>query len=932
MLVNESQPLVHEEVEAALRALALLLHMFAIALLACIAAAAAFSLYWVFSDTLSTYRRQLNAKAHNAQLFFDQRESLLRSLAAFAIRNSEGPGLDDWPSHLGNAQIDLVPLEEGTNNDGLALILTSIVLSDIARFNTRLVYISFRRERTTNLAPLPRHEDDVRGLTKHRWITDALVAASAEIQAGGDPPITWLVSPLNKKQLYLFMPMEPGMPMSGWIGLEVSDIDVVFDLSSPVGGGYALLDDHDTPILLSTQVPFQGQQHSFEWPGGGLWPQFIVLNKSIGQAGWRLTYQIRVSSVLAEMSLAITLTLAAVVLLFAAVIQCVRHLKKTLVVPATRSYEALSGRLTLVEQMVDVAPVGLCLLRRVDGVPIRVNELARQWLVGNPSFLSQRRIEDELDSGREYMLQDGRWVYVTWASIVYRGQERILCCINDITTFKQVEHAITSAKHDAEVANRAKTLFLTTMSHEIRTPLFGILGTLEVLGLTTVDTQQRQYLETMWQSSSTLLRTINHTLDLSRIEAGHLELECSKFHPVKLLEAVVSGYAARAESKGLHIYSMADVNTPAAVLGDSTRTRQILDNLVSNAIKFTDSGQIVLRVNAERRGTQSVTLKFQVSDTGVGIASEHLSQLFEPYYRAESGVVPAAPGTGLGLAICARLSDTMGGKLAAVSEPGLGTSMSFELTLPLAGEDNEEELTQLTHIRVFVRGALNDVVNNLCHWLRRWGALAMPYRDADHRHLVAGVLVDAWPCVANPAPWAGARVVARPPGTGPRLDETRGSWVANAYSLDSIAHAVRQAHDGLTPEESLELSAVRDTLDMHLLVVEDNLVSQRVLREQLEYLGCSVALATNGQEALSRSDIPTFDAVLTDLQMPHIDGYALARELRSQGYAHPIVGITACAFAVDMRQSAGAGLSTVLLKPLPIAALRQALAALKEVP
>jgi two-component system capsular synthesis sensor histidine kinase RcsC len=940
MLVKETQTLTHD-VGAAPRAPSLLLHLFAAALLACIVAGAIFILYFSFSNTVSAYRRQMNAAAYNAQLFFDQREILLRSLSSSSVRNSDREPASETPRYFGNTQqIQVFPLREDANSYDWALILTPRDLHDIALARTQLLFSSLRNGQTSLV--VPHHAGDAVGMSpaKQLWIARALAAADPAVQPNGQNPIVWLKPPTgHANQLYLYTPADPAMPSAGWIGLDVGNIDAVVDLSSLHGGSYVLYDQRGTPVVHSpAATPFlselgqrAGREDSFGWWGKGLLPQYMVLNKSVGEAGWRLVYYTPISRILGDTAYAIQAALVGTALLFAVVILGIRHIKKKLVAPAVRQYEALADSVALNRKLVEVAPVGLCLLRRADGLPLLSNELARQWLLGDADLLSRLLASNDFDSGREYVLQDGRCVYLTFAPIIYHGLEVVLCGINDITAFKRVERSITQAKLHADAANHAKTVFLTTMSHEIRTPLFGILGTLEMLGLTDMDSQQRQYLETMQQSSATLLRTINDTLDLSRIEAGYLKLESSEFSPAEMLDSVVSSYAARAEAKGLHIYALADVASPSVVIGDVTRMRQILNNLVSNAIKFTSSGQIVLRLQVMHIDALSATLKFQVADTGIGISSEHHAQLFEPYFRAESGQPQAVAGTGLGLAICRRLSEMMGGTLSAVSEPGLGTSMSLELTLPLACEPHAELGIRLDAKPVFVRGAVNDVVNNLCLWLRHWGAVAMPYKTAHHGRLESGVLVETWPRDATPAVWNGARVVAQPPGGRPRPEGTRNSWMANAHSLASIAAAVRLAQDGVAAKESLDLKASEDALDMHVLVVEDNPVSLQILREQLEHLGCSVALASNGREALARPDILAFDTILTDLQMPEVDGYDLTRALRSQGYMRPIVGITASAFTDDLRRSSVAGMTTVLLKPLSIAALRQALIALKEV-
>jgi two-component system capsular synthesis sensor histidine kinase RcsC len=270
----------------------------------------------------------------------------------------------------------------------------------------------------------------------------------------------------------------------------------------------------------------------------------------------------------------------------------------------------------------------------------------------------------------------------------------------------------------------------------------------------------------------------------------------------------------------------------------------------------------------------------------------------------------------------------MSGTLSAVSEPGLGTSMSLVLTLPRVSSAHTDLGVRLDPRPVFVRGANNEVVANLCQWLRHCGALAMPYKSALHGRREGGILVETWSRDLTPAVWSGARVFAQPPGGTPR--PTRNTWTADSHSLASIAAAVRLAQDSVATISPPAPEASRDALDMHLLVVDDNPVSRQILREQLEHLGCTVVVAADGNDALALPDLPEFDAILTDLRMPELDGYALTRALRSQGYTRPIVGITASAFTEDVLRSAEAGMTTVLLKPLPIAALCQALMPFKE--
>ena len=406
--------------------------------------------------------------------------------------------------------------------------------------------------------------------------------------------------------------------------------------------------------------------------------------------------------------------------------------------------------------------------------------MARHWFQDTPGWRAEILAHQGEKAGREYTLDDGRSAYLTFAPTTYQGEDVVLCGISDISELKKFERSLLQAKYDAEAANHAKTVFLTTMSHEIRTPLYGILGTLELFSLTKVNGQQEQYLETIQQSSSTLLRTVNDTLDLSRIEAGHVALEEAPFSAVELLNNVAASYAAR-PWQGLRTYAISDPATPAALHGDSTRIRQILDNLMSNAIKFTEAGQIVLRLRLIRRERGLSTLAFR-SPTPAPASRRSTRPACSNPTTGRHGQNVRLPGTGLGLSICSRLSDMMGGSLTAVSELGLGTSITFEITLPTAEDPAEAPVSLSGNAMIYVQSSVPEIVSNLCGWLRRWGAAAVPYPPAGSPRVDAAVLLRAWPYAPEPAHWTGPTVITHPPGMKPRVEDGRrtGSPAATA--------------------------------------------------------------------------------------------------------------------------------------------------------
>lgn len=916
----------------------LLLHLFAVALAGCILAGTALYAYGAFTAEVSKYRRRMNAGAYNAQLYFDQREALLRSVAASTVRNSGRLPLSQMPETLGpTGQIRVAPLADAGGAFEWALILTPRDRVNVAQLRAHIVYVPPSGGAATRLAMPADGGAAPMSADTARWLAQALRLRSARPGPDGRTPIVWLRPPMDAaNRLFLYTPADVAGEERTWIGLEVGGLGAVLDPVECASGeaSYALYDGDGAMALHGGKLPPRVEEtpaylshDSFRLRGAGWWPQTLVLVKSVGEAGWRLAYYVPISDLIEDGAPAFQAAAGVALALLVAVLLAVRHLRNHLVKPAQRQYAALVDSVALNRKIVEVAPVGLCLLRRADGAVLLSNAAARQWLGERGHWRETLLRAGAETGGEECTLQNGRSAYVAFAATTYQSEDVVLCGISDITAQKKVEHALRQAKLATDQASASKAMFFATISHEIRTPLYGILGTLELLAMSGLSVPQRQYLDTIQQSSSTLLRTINGTLDLSRIEAGREELEIGAFSPAELVEQVVANYAARAAAKGLTLYALTEVGMPLTLRGDAVRIQQILNNLVSNAVKFTEAGRVVLRACVAATGEPGqVRLRFQVADTGPGIREDHRARLFEPYFRVPAGQGGDSGGTGLGLTICRRLSDLMGGGLSVVSEEGLGTSIAFCLTLA-ADEPVGAAPVTLAPRPVYVDGAVPEVVDNVRGWLSACGAVALPYRQAgDAAGLADAVLVRTWP-PSVPAPrWRQRQVRVWAPGASQdafMADAADG--VASASDPVSICRAVRMAQDGAEPGTPGVAGGASRPLDLRVLVVEDNAINQRILREQLEHLGCAVTLASQGDDALRRWRAQPFDLVLTDLNMPVLDGYQLARALRDAGHAGPIIGLTSGSSAEIAQRGLAAGMDQVLGKPLPFLVLAQTL-------
>ncbi len=499
---------------------------------------------------------------------------------------------------------------------------------------------------------------------------------------------------------------------------------------------------------------------------------------------------------------------------------------------------------------------------------------------------------------------------MAYAPTRYLGQDVTLCVFADVSARAEIESNLERARIAADEANEAKSTFLATMSHEIRTPLYGALGTLELLGLTELTQLQRKYVDRIEASSSILLQIISDILDTSKIEADQLQLEKAPFNPRELVQNCTSSYAAMAQQNGLLLFSCVDAQVPESVLGDAVRIRQILGNLISNAIKFTEAGHVIVRLRSVPGTASQVRLVFEVCDTGVGIEKSLHGELFTPFYLVKNSS-RTARGAGLGLSICWSLARMMSSSIEVWSEPGLGSRFWFELGLEtVAQEEEQEEAPALQGARIAVRTPHPELTDNICAWLQRWGGQARAAGAAPVAAHDDELLLDVLLPADSPAPgWMGPHLNLSSP-------DNRG---IDGHNVLSIGLGIAQVLGGA--QRSAGFGSDLPLFDLRVLVAEDNPVNQVTLRGQLESLGCEVTVADDGEEALALWDISPHDLVLTDVNMPYLNGYELAERLRAEGVACPIVGVTANAMLDEENRCLDAGMNAWLVKPIPLRTL-----------
>ena len=551
----------------------------------------------------------------------------------------------------------------------------------------------------------------------------------------------------------------------------------------------------------------------------------------------------------------------------------------------------------------------------------------------------------------ERMRKDGRRIQVRLSAAAVRAAAdgALVALYEDISDRKAAEAAMREARDLAERVARARSAFLANMSHEIRTPMNAVLGFVELVLDTELASEQRRALELVRTSSEALLTILNDILDYSKIEAEHLELEAIPFDLPKVVHATATLLAVRAREKHLELTVDVLPDVPQMVRGDPTRVRQVLMNLIGNAIKFTDQGEVDVSASVVRRDAGGATVQFRVRDTGIGISPEQLGTIFQEFTQADASMTRRYGGTGLGLAISRRLVALMGGELAVTSEVGHGSEFSFALTLPLEAaqaaaratvslggrrllvvDDNE---TNRRIVRDML-GAEGMAVHEApradagLEALRRAARAGTPYDlaildaqmpDQDGFELATAIRADR--------ALAATRLLILT-SAGQRGDGERCRQLGiQAYLTKPIARADLVEAVGTVLAGTVSAPGAADLVTRHsiaesrhalrILLAEDNPVNQQVATAMLLKRGHQVDVVSNGREAVDAVARVRYDVVLMDIQMPEMDGFEATAKIRAlpQGRTLPIIALTAHALSGERERCLERGMSGYLAKP-----------------
>ena len=535
------------------------------------------------------------------------------------------------------------------------------------------------------------------------------------------------------------------------------------------------------------------------------------------------------------------------------------------------------------------------------------------------------------------------------------------------------EKALTDARQAVAAANRTKSEFLANMSHEIRTPLNGVVGMVQLLANTPLDAQQRYYARIALSSSEALLALINDILDFSKIEAGKLHLEEREFDLNALVADTVELFGTRARERGLELAYSLGAELPCGVIGDSDRLRQVLVNLISNAIKFTDRGEVVIRASVEEKTDTEAVFRFTVRDSGIGISPDRRDRLFRLFSQVDASTTRQYGGTGLGLAISRQLVEMMHGQIGVQSELGRGSTFWFTVRLRLQRQQKPRHsrlsIVEFKDLRVLVVDSSAASREILTEQLTSWGlrptavadepsAVQMLVRSAAQgapyqlaiidRQLAAGDGSQVALALNSTPALHGLKLILLTPAGEPLTPQQNSQvWgcvhkpVRQSQLFDALVSALAGRHE---PRHAAETAAsghfgMPATPDsVHILLAEDNHVNQVVAAEILKKAGFTCDIVNNGLQAVEAVAMVEYDLVLMDCQMPEMDGFEATRRIRA-GEAEgttgrrganplPIVALTANATSGDRERCLAAGMSDYVPKPINPKLLLQKIEAL----
>ena len=729
---------------------------------------------------------------------------------------------------------------------------------------------------------------------------------------------------------YALTPVYLANRLQALLGVEQTIRMENFFLPGTLPMGVTILDENGH-TLISLTGPESKIKAEPRWMQERSWfgytPGFheLVLKKNLPPSSLSIVYSVPVDQVLERICMLILNAILLNVITGAALFTLARMYERRIFIPAESDAQRLEEHEQFNRKIVASAPVGICILRTADGVNILSNELAHTYL--NMLTHEDRQRLTQIICGQQVNFVDvltsnNTNLQISFVHSRYRNENVAICVLVDVSSRVKMEESLQEMAQAAEQASQSKSMFLATVSHELRTPLYGIIGNLDLLQTKELPKGVDRLVTAMNNSSSLLLKIISDILDFSKIESEQLKIEPREFSPREVMNHITANYLPLVVRKQLGLYCFIEPDVPVTLNGDPMRLQQVISNLLSNAIKFTDTGCIVLHVRAD-----GDYLSIRVRDTGVGIPAKEVVRLFDPFFQVGTGVQRNFQGTGLGLAICEKLISMMDGDISVESEPGMGSQFTVRIPLYGAQYPHKKGVEGLTGKRCWlaVRNA------SLCQFietsLQRSGVVVTTYEGQEPSP--EDVLITDEPLSEK---WQGRAVVTFcRRHIGIPLERAPGEWehsVASSHELPVLlARIYRVEMENDDPGNVLPLADKESTSndDMMILVVDDHPINRRLLADQLGSLGYQCKTANDGIDALNVLSKNHIDIVLSDVNMPNMDGYRLTQRIRQLGLTLPVIGVTANALAEEKQRCLESGMDSCLSKPVTLDVIKQTL-------
>ncbi|KAA9000012.1 two-component system sensor histidine kinase RcsC [Affinibrenneria salicis] len=735
---------------------------------------------------------------------------------------------------------------------------------------------------------------------------------------------------------YALTPVYVGNKLEALLGIEQTIRLDDFVVAGNWLPGAMLLDQNNNSLLQFSgegrQVPVALDYPDRAWFGYANGYKEIVLKKNLPPTSFSIVYSLPLRMLLMNIN-TLLVNIALLNILSAILLFTLAWLfERRMFLPAEKNAFQLEEHEQFNRKIVASAPVGISILRISDGSNILSNELAHNYfnlLTREDRQRITRIICEQQSRFVDVMTSKKQHLQISFVHSRYRNENVAICVLLDVSARVRMEESLQEIASAAEQASQSKSMFLATVSHELRTPLYGIIGNLDLLQTQDLPKDVNRLVTAMNNSSALLLKIINDLLDFSKIESEQLKIEPREFSPHDVVRHTAGNYLPLVVKKRLTLYCFIDPGVPDSLSGDPVRLQQILSNLLSNAIKFTDTGCIVFQATC-----RNDYLEFLVHDTGMGIPPREAMRLFDPFFQVGSGVQRHFQGTGLGLAICEKLVNLMDGDITIESEPGLGSEFGVRIPLYAARRKPAApgERLQGKTVWLLIRNARLE--RYLTDLLTPYGLLMKYDYQGDPLDADDIILTDDEDWMP---PGAKAHILLSSTHIGSAQQLSPGCWHCSTSLpqdlpalLERICRPAEAAEPLLLPRQRPAVLTSAKNSDIRILVVDDHPINRRLLADQLGSLGYEVVTANDGVDALSVLGRHAIDIVLTDVNMPNMDGYLLTQRLRQDGQGFPVIGVTANALAEERERCLQAGMDDCLSKPVTLETLQTTLRTYSE--